>query len=103
MPTMGRYCKAYALGTLRRFHGWTEAADRAHTEEREIDGAQVLMPRTLTDDSYVFLHETLVVTDGVFLDEHVLFDRLSPEWEAFCAQDLGFAPPPPEPRDGTAN
>jgi hypothetical protein len=99
MPTMGRYCKAYALADLRRFAQWNEVAANARTEEREVDGHQVLMPRTLTDDAYVFLHETLVVTDGLFLDEHVLFDRRSPEWEAFCAQELGFTVPD-ESQDG---
>jgi hypothetical protein len=93
MPTMGRYCKAYALGTLRRFAQWSETAGNARTEECEVDGSRVLAPRPLSDDSYVFLHETLAVTDGVFLDEHVLFDRRSAEWEAFCARELGFAPP----------
>jgi len=98
---MGRYCKAYTLGTLRGFDHWSENAANARTEERERDGAQVLVPRTLTDDSYVFLHETLTVTDGVFLDEHVLFDRRSPEWEAFCAERLEFKPPS-EIKDGAS-
>jgi hypothetical protein len=99
MPNIGRHCKAYALGTLRRFDHWRETAENARTEEREIEGRRVLAPRPLTDDSYVFLHETLVVTDGVFLDEHVLFDQRSPEWEAFCAETLGFAPPAESPDD----
>jgi hypothetical protein len=93
MPTMGRYCKAYTLGALRQFGQWQELAQNARTEERTIDGQQVLAPRPLDDESYVFLHESLIVTDGVFVDEHVLFDQRTPEWEAFCTEELRFAPP----------
>jgi|SRR5579875_635823 len=93
MPTMGRYCKAYPLGALRRFEKWSEASENASTEERDVGAGRVLTPRTLVDDSYVFLHETLAVTDSVFLDENVLFSQQSAEWEAFCRNDLAFIPP----------
>lgn len=88
---MGRYCKAYPVGQLRTFAGWRERLDALAPLERE-DGT--LQPRTsLADEDYLFLQETLVVTDGIALDEHVVFDEVTPEWQAFCARELAFAVP----------
>jgi hypothetical protein len=33
------------------------------------------------------------MTDGVFKDEHVIFDNVTPEWIAFCQEILGFEVP----------
>lgn len=98
MPTMGRYCKAYPLSALRRYASWSEAADNARPEEREAGGGTPLpAPRTLDDDSYVFLHDTFIVTDGVFLDEYVIFDASTPAWEEFCRNELAFVVPDASP------
>jgi hypothetical protein len=35
----------------------------------------------------------LIVTDGVFLDENIIFDKISPEWEDFCKSTLNFEVP----------
>jgi hypothetical protein len=78
MGTMGPYCKAYALAQLKAFDGFAEAASG-------ID--------TLTDDEYLFLHGTYVVTKDVFLDEAIVFDRITPEWIAFCERTLEFEVP----------
>jgi hypothetical protein len=37
-----------------------------------------------------------VVTEGVFDDEQIIFDAVTPEWTAFCSAALGFSPPPGE-------
>jgi hypothetical protein len=103
MPTMGRYCKAFPLASLRRFSEWNENASNARTEVQEQDGRQLLAPRPLADSSILYLHENLVVTDGIFVDEHVIFDAGTPEWEEFCRTQLEFSPPPAANTGGNAD
>ena len=33
------------------------------------------MPRELTDDDYVYLQGNFTVTDGIFIDENMIFRR----------------------------
>jgi hypothetical protein len=47
----------------------------------------------LRDDDYLFVQENYVVTDGIFLDEHVIFDAVTPEWREFCERTLQFQIP----------
>jgi hypothetical protein len=92
MAIMGRYCRAYAAGELRKFAGWRERLDALAPIENDENGTA--QPRTgLADDDYLFLQETYVVTDGIFQDEHVVFDDLTPEWKAFCTGELAFEIP----------
>jgi hypothetical protein len=92
MPMMGRYCKAYPITELRKFPGWQEQIEHLVPMESGIDGEP--SPRThLEDDDYLFLQENFVVTDGIFLDQHVIFDRVTPEWKAFCVEQLAFVVP----------
>jgi hypothetical protein len=93
MPTMGKYCKAYLLEKMRGFSGWDEKAENARKETVEREGEEVEMTRDLMDDSIVYLQENYVVTDGVFRDENVLFDNVTPEWVAYCQQELEFEIP----------
>jgi hypothetical protein len=92
MAIMGRYCKAYAVEQLRKFPGWRERLDALAPIENEEEGTE--QPRTsLADDDYLFLQETFVVTDGIFQDEHVVYDDVTPEWKAFCSGELAFEIP----------
>ena len=75
------YCKAYYLKDLRRFAGWTQ----------EYAGPEAVAG--LTDDSVVFVHQDLTVTQSMFHGEQVVLDRVTPGWRAFCAADLGFKVP----------
>ncbi|HEX5732138.1 MAG TPA: hypothetical protein VF131_04815 [Blastocatellia bacterium] len=93
MARMGRYCKAYALQDLRAFEGWTENSQNARKEKKQMDGKEVEIQRELADDSYVYLQENFVVTDGIFIDENILFDNTSPEWVDFCKNSLKFEVP----------
>lgn len=82
MATMGRYCKAYPIARFREFPNWP--------------GDDVTMPTDPADgepQDYLFLQESLVVTRDIFADEDVVFDRITPEWEAFCRDALNFAVP----------
>lgn len=92
MATMGRYCKAYGVEQLKQFAGWQPRLDALAPLENEEDGSE--QPRTaLADDDYLFLQENYVVTDGIFLDEFVVFDQVTPEWKAFCTETLAFEIP----------
>jgi hypothetical protein len=84
---MARYCKAYALKRFREFGSWTEKAENARTEQ---DGTTV---RELRDDDYVYLQENYVVTDGIFKDQNIIFDDVTPEWIEYCQQVLEFEIP----------
>lgn len=93
MAKMGTYCKAYMLGKLRAFDGWTENSGNAKTEKKQIDGKEVEAPRELTDDSIVYMQENFVVTDGIVMDENILFDNVTPAWLEFCKATLNFEVP----------
>jgi hypothetical protein len=93
MSTMGKYCKAYHLKSLRAFDGWSEKAENARRETETVDGKEVEAVRELTDDAIVYVQEDHVVTDGIFMDENVLFDDVTPEWVAYCQEELAFEIP----------
>lgn len=79
MAEMGQYCKAYPIARFRSFPGWQEQSANAR--------------QPLNDESVLYLQENLVVTDGVFKDEHVIYDRVTPDWELFCRETLQFSVP----------
>lgn len=92
MATMGKYCKAYSLGRFREFGQWKENIDNARIEQQQKDGKEIEFKRELTDSSYLFLQENFTVTDGIFSDENIIFDEVTPEWISFCKDNLEFKP-----------
>jgi len=88
MSTLGKYCRAYPLSQLRKFPGWVERTDEARRVRKEIDGEIVELVRTLTDDDYVYLQLDYTVTDGIFVNENVIFNEITPEWIEFCQSVL---------------
>jgi hypothetical protein len=93
MATMGKYCKAYSLKKLREFSQWTERSENTRKENKEIDGKEVEVRRELTDNDFLYLQENYVVTDGIFQDENIIFDNVTPEWKDFCRNTLKFEVP----------
>ena len=93
MAKMGSYCKAYPIEMFRAFSGWEENSQNLRKEKKEIDGKEVEERRELSENDHFYLQENLVVTDGIFLDENIIFDNLTPEWEAYCKDDLKFEVP----------
>lgn len=85
MNKMGRYCKAYPVHRLREFSGWEPKLENTRKENG--------VPRPLGDDDFLYLQENLTVTDGIFLDENVIFDSVTPPWETFCKEALHFEVP----------
>ena len=93
MAEMGIYCKAYYLAQFREFKGWREDAQNATLEGCTLEGKEVQAPRRLESQSILYLHENYFVTDGVFLDENIIFKDVTPDWQDFCREQLGFAIP----------
>lgn len=75
MSNMGRYLKAYPVELLRQFPGWAQSA------------------REPAERPYLYLQENYTITQGIFLDEDVVFDRVTPEWTEFCQRTLEFEIP----------
>ena len=92
MTTLGKYCKAYPLAQLRQFTGWKEKAENARRVRKEVNGEMVTVVRELTDADYVYLQTNFTVTDGIFIDENVIFSDVTPEWIGFCRNVLGQEP-----------
>lgn len=90
MSALGKFCKAYPLGQFRQFPGWKEDAHNARKILTEIDGETHEVPRELAETDYLYLQENFTVTDGIFLNEHIIFDDITPEWIEFCQNTLGF-------------
>jgi hypothetical protein len=84
MTTIGKYCRAYPLARLRQFSGWSEKAENARRIKKEVNGEMVEVARELTDTDYVYLHTNFTVTDGIFIDENIIFSDVTPEWIDFC-------------------
>jgi hypothetical protein len=97
MAIIGKYCKSYELSRLRQFSGWKEMAENARKIRKEINGETVEVPRELKDDDYVYLHGDFTVTDGIFIDENIIFNDVTPEWIEFCRNVLGQAPTKEKP------
>ncbi|ARV58860.1 hypothetical protein BZZ01_09625 [Nostocales cyanobacterium HT-58-2] len=93
MAMMGKYCKAYPLKKLREFGQWKENTENVRKEKTEINGKEVEVDRKLTDEDFLYLQENFVVTDGIFLDENIIFDSITSEWKDFCQNILGFEIP----------
>jgi hypothetical protein len=74
---MGKYCKAYPIEKFREFSAWNETHEYPRREKREGIHAE-------EERKYLFLHGNYTVTDGIFVDENIVFDDVSSEWIAFC-------------------
>jgi hypothetical protein len=94
---MCNYCKAYSVEMFRQYDGWNEKAKNIRKETEMVDGNQVEVERELTDEDILYLQENYQVTDGIFLDEKVIFDDVTPEWINFCKGTLEFEIPEREP------
>src|SRR5215204_7572950 len=90
MAILGKYCKAYPLHQLRQFSCWSEKAQDARIIRRDVDGEIVEEARKLTDDDYVYVQRNFTVTDGIFIDENIIFNDVTPEWIEFCRTALGM-------------
>jgi hypothetical protein len=103
MTILGRYSKAFPLGQLRQFRGWTEKPENARRIRKEVDGEIVEDARALTDEDYVYVQRNFTVTDGIFVDENIIFSDVTPQWIEFCRTVLGLRDPIGEPESRQEN
>jgi len=47
----------------------------------------------LNGDDVVYIHDNLVVTDGIYKDENILFESSDSDWSDFCTNELAFEIP----------
>ncbi|MFI9722914.1 ankyrin repeat domain-containing protein [Streptomyces sp. NPDC052396] len=66
------YCRAYPQPELAAYPGW---------------------PGEEGEDGMLYLHHDLTVTRFIWHGEDVVFDAVTPEWERFCRDELGFSAP----------
>lgn len=93
MAEMGRYCKAYLASDVKKYPGWDPDLENLRQPEAEKPGDEPEERKELQDDDIVYLQEDLVVTDGIFKDENVLFEDDSEPWKTFCEETLEFEIP----------
>ncbi len=93
MAEMGRYCKAYLASDFAKFEGWKPDLENLQQPEPEKPDQEPEKRTELADDDILYLQESLTVTDGIFLDENVLFDDDGDAWKRFCKETLEFAVP----------
>jgi hypothetical protein len=96
MAMIGKYCKSYRLEQLRQFPGWTENAHNARKIKVDVGGQTEEVERDLGDDDFLYLQENFTVTDGIFFDENIIFNNVTPEWIEFCQNTLEFKVPTDE-------
>ncbi len=95
MANMGKYCKAYMIDRFRAFPAWRESSENTRVEKAE--GSEEEAPRVLGEDSFLYLQENYTVTDGIYLDENIIFDDVTDEWKKYCDETLEFEIPVYEP------
>jgi hypothetical protein len=75
------YCRAYPVGAVRAYPGWPQEAGESVDDGSPEGGA------------LVYVHDDFTVTASIWPGEDVLMAELSPEWERFCREELGFLAP----------
>jgi len=90
MARMRNYCKAYPIARLRAYNHWSENDMNSRMEPQVVDRKEAQAPRVLGDEEYLYLQEYFVVTDGIFIDQNIIFDRVTDEWKEFCRNTLMF-------------
>ena len=87
------YCKAYYLKDLRQFPEWTES--RINWKEKpDFDSDEAESgDKEFSDSDVVFIHQDFTVTESMWHNENVIYNRVTPRWEEFCANTLKFKVP----------
>ena len=91
MKRIGMYCKAYQLSQLRQFAGWSENPQGPAAKQAS---SQIEENKSLSGDDLVYVQENYVVTEDLFIDEGIIFNNVTPEWQDFCRGVLMFDPVP---------
>lgn len=89
MKKMGKYCKAYEVKRLAEFPGWAEKKRKGSAQDNKVNGNS----SEEANRDFYYLQENYTATDGIFLDENVMYDNVTPEWIEFCKNTLKFEVP----------
>ncbi len=93
MAEMGRYCKAYLASDLKKYDNWKPELGNLRQPEPDRPDEEVEQRTELADDDILYIQEDLIVTDGIFRDENIVFQDDSDGWKTFCEKTLDFAIP----------
>lgn len=93
MAQMGGYCKAYPIERFRAFPEWKEDLTKLRMEKHREGRNEIEVQRSLRENDFFYLQENFTVTDGVFIDENIIFDGVTPEWIDYCTNVLKFEIP----------
>ena len=93
MAEMGRYCKAYLASDFEKYPDWNPNLDNLRQEESDHPDGETETRTELDGDDILYLQEDLVVTDGIFKDENIVFSDDSEAWKTFCHETLEFEVP----------
>lgn len=85
------YCKAYVLGDLLKFPGWSESRINWREKGSGLDNEEA--DKELNDESIVYLHQDFTVTESMWHNENVIFNDVTAEWKGFCRETLQFKAP----------
>jgi hypothetical protein len=93
MSKMGRYCKAYPVAKLHEFGDWSKYYRKPEKDRQVTQDVKEGAASGIPEDDYLFLQENFTVTKGIFLDEDIVFDNVTSEWQDFCKNTLNFEVP----------
>ena len=89
-PAPRPYCKAYTLENLRKYPAWSES----RINWKQEDGLDDALPGgAFPDEKVVFIHEDFTVTESMWRNENVIFDKIDAVWKEFCEKTLEFRVP----------
>jgi hypothetical protein len=95
-----KYCKAYHLGDLRKFPGWsesrinwTEKNDKDRDKDKDKYQSDGATGAGFADGKIVFIHQDFTVTESMWQGEDVIFNDVDAAWKEFCGNTLRFKVP----------
>jgi hypothetical protein len=55
-----------------------------------VNDKEIEVKRDISEVTFLYLHDNFVVTDGVFVDQNIIFDDVTEGWKDYCVNILGF-------------
>lgn len=103
MAQNSAYCKAYLAKNFRSFPSWVEKTTSLRKGKKMENEKEIVVDRTkIEDNDILYLHDSYIVTDGIFNDENIVFNAVTDEWKKFCHEKLEFSIPDYRKRESGA-
>ncbi|SES26915.1 hypothetical protein SAMN05216188_12930 [Lentzea xinjiangensis] len=74
------YCRAYPVAAVRAYPAWPQVGESVDDDSPE-------------EGALVYVHDDFTVTSSIWPGEDVLLAEVTPGWERFCREELGFSAP----------